>query len=41
MELAARVQIGEKGRIVIPAAIREAMDVLDRAFDYVLAKRKA
>jgi AbrB family looped-hinge helix DNA binding protein len=32
MELQARGQIGEKGRIVIPAAIREAlgMDVGDR-----------
>jgi AbrB family looped-hinge helix DNA binding protein len=27
MELAARVQVGEKGRIVIPAQIREAMGI--------------
>lgn len=27
MELQARVQVGEKGRIVIPAEIREAMSV--------------
>ena len=27
MELAARVQVGEKGRIVIPASIREAMGI--------------
>jgi AbrB family looped-hinge helix DNA binding protein len=27
MELQARVQVGEKGRIVIPAEIREAMGI--------------
>jgi AbrB family looped-hinge helix DNA binding protein len=27
MELQARVQVGEKGRIVIPAEIREAMEI--------------
>ena len=27
MELEARVQVGEKGRIVIPAGIREAMGI--------------
>ena len=29
MELQARVQVGEKGRIVIPAEIREAMGIAE------------
>ena len=38
MELEARVQVGEKGRIVIPAGIREAMgirvgDLVEMRFD--------
>ena len=30
MELQARVQVGEKGRIVIPAEMREAMGIRRR-----------